>query len=293
MYERADVNNAVISQTRALPVTRIAVAHLVRRSNDEKHLRQFIESYTKHPAGIEHQLILLLKGYSASDVIGIKKLTGSIDWHPFIMPDEGRDIGAYLAVARALAFDQFCFLNSYSRVLADDWLLKLHTALETMPRAGVVGATGTWWRPTRDIEFPNYNIRTNGFLIRRETLLSLKLWPIRGRPDAVRFEAGPDGMTRQLMLQGWLPYVVDREGVAWSSEKWPYCQVFWSGDQERLLIADNRTDWYATGRPRLRAWCRKIAWTPERAGRRPGRAPKWMRKLAAKVVGSLLSQEPA
>jgi hypothetical protein len=262
---------------------RIAVVHLVRRANDLRCLETFIEAYRQYPAGLPHDLVFALKGFEPTEEEAVRSAARGLNWIPFPVADVGRDIGTYLTVASALSYDFFCFLNSFARPVAPDWLLKLYRALVTTPGAGVVGATGSWWRPSREQPFPNYNIRTNGFLIRRDVLLSLDLWEMRGRRDVVRFEAGPDGMTRQLMARGLEPYVVDADGLVWAKERWPISRTFWSRDQEALLIADNRTDWYATGRPRLRAWCRKIAWTGERAGRRPGRAPKWMRRLGMRV----------
>ena len=49
-------------------------------------------------------------------------------------------------LARTLQRARYCFLNSYSRVLADDWLAKLDTAL-SHPGVGLVGATGSWASP--------------------------------------------------------------------------------------------------------------------------------------------------
>lgn len=41
----------------------ISVAHLIRRGNDAGCLERFLQSYRKHPAGIDHELIFLLKGF--------------------------------------------------------------------------------------------------------------------------------------------------------------------------------------------------------------------------------------
>lgn len=54
-----------------------------------------------------------------------------------------QDIAAYAYAADRLEHRRLCFLNSYSTVLAPGWLAKLDRALD-QPRAGLVGATGSW-----------------------------------------------------------------------------------------------------------------------------------------------------
>lgn len=262
---------------------RIAVVHLVRKANDVRFLHAFMEAYRRFPAGRPHELILILKGFEPGEEAEVRGITGDIAWTALPLPDTGRDIGSYLAAARLLDHDFVCFINSFSRPLAADWLAKLHAALTTTPQAGVVGATGSWWRMSREHPFPNYNIRTNGFLIRRDLLVALRLWDIRDRNDAVLFEAGPEGLTRQILDRGLQPLVVDADGIVWPHDRWPISRTFWSREQEGLLIADNRTDAYAAAGPRLRAWYRKVAWSEEKAGRRPGRPPKWMRRIGARL----------
>lgn len=58
-------------------------------------------------------------------------------------PDEGLDLGTYFAAAARLRCHRYCFLNSYSELLADGWLAKLERALAE-PDVGMAGATGSW-----------------------------------------------------------------------------------------------------------------------------------------------------
>ncbi len=262
---------------------RIAVVHLVRKANDAGFLNTFIDAYRRFPAGQAHDLVFILKGFEPGEESTVLAAAGDLRYSLLTLPDTGRDIGSYLAAAHLLEQDYLFFLNSFSRPLHPDWLAKLYRALVETPCAGVVGATGSWWRMSREHPFPNFSIRTNGFLIKRQLLLQLSLWEIRDRQDAVLFEAGPEGLTRQLLDRGLQPFVVDAEGIVWPHERWPISRTFWSREQEGLLIADNRTDAYAAAGPRLRAWYRKVAWTPDRAGRRPGRPPKWIRRIGARL----------
>lgn len=170
---------------------RIAVVHLVRKANDAGFLHAFIEAYRRFPAGQAHDLVFILKGFEAGEEAAVLAAAGDLRYSLLTLPDTGRDIGSYLAAARLLNQDFLFFLNSFSRPLHPGWLAKLYRGLVETPCAGVVGATGSWWRMSREHPFPNFNIRTNGFLIRRELLLQLRLWEVRDRQDAVLFEAGP------------------------------------------------------------------------------------------------------
>jgi D-glycero-D-manno-heptose 1,7-bisphosphate phosphatase len=216
---------------------RIAVAHLVRKANDIRFLHAFLDAYRRLPAGRPHDLVLILKGFAPGEETVVAEAARGLAWTPLALPDTGRDVGSYLAAAKLLDQDLLCFINSFSRPLSADWLAKLHTALTVTPQAGVVGATGSWWRISRDHPFPNYNIRTNGFLIRRDLLMQLRLWEIKDRHDAVLFEAGPEGLTAQILARGLQPFVVDADGVVWPHERWPISRTFWSREQEGLLKA--------------------------------------------------------
>ena len=89
--------------------------------------------------------------------------------------------------------------------------------------------------------FPNHHVRTNGFMLRREVMLGLR-WPaIHTKSDALAFESGRDGLTRQLEARGLAALVVGRDGEAFAPADWWRSGTYRCGDQHNLLIADNRT----------------------------------------------------
>jgi hypothetical protein len=89
--------------------------------------------------------------------------------------------------------------------------------------------------------FPNHHVRTNGFMMRRDLILDLH-WPsIRMKQDAVAFESGRDGLTRQVEARGLGVLVVGRDGEGYGPADWWCSGTYRSRDQENLLIADNRT----------------------------------------------------
>ena len=104
----------------------------------------FLDSYNKWPAGLEHDLIVLRKGW--------KGVPGAEDLGPLVarhggtlidLPDDGFDWGAYMRVGRLIDHEWILFLNSHSRVLCENWLKYLHEAAAGTG-VGVAGATGSW-----------------------------------------------------------------------------------------------------------------------------------------------------
>jgi hypothetical protein len=53
--------------------------------------------------------------------------------------------------------------------------------------------------------------------------------------------------------------VVDRHGKLFTQEGWPASRTFRSGQQEGLLVADNRTDDFASGPPERREMLARLA----------------------------------
>ena len=122
----------------------VAVVHLVRRHNGTGPLRRFLASYRAHPAGIPHELVLVLKGYVDGIVdADVQSLAREVEARLLPLPDRGLDIGTYFAAAAALDHRRLCFVNSFTVVQADQWLAKLHAALEDS-RVGLAGATGSY-----------------------------------------------------------------------------------------------------------------------------------------------------
>lgn len=122
----------------------IGVVYLYRFAEGELSARTFLESYRAHPAGIEHDLHVILKGFpDETSRAAARALFGPVCANPIELDDTGYDIGSYLAAARQVANQRLAFLNTFSAILADDWLAHLEAALNR-PEVGLVGATGSW-----------------------------------------------------------------------------------------------------------------------------------------------------
>ena len=123
---------------------RIGVVHLIRRANGIGSFQRFLESYRAHPAGLEHDLVLIFKGFaSRKDVREYDPLLTALSHRRIDVTDYGYDLGAYLKAIKRLDYDCYCFLNSFSRIRADNWLAHLYRAL-TLPGVGIAGATGSF-----------------------------------------------------------------------------------------------------------------------------------------------------
>ena len=256
----------------------IGVVHLVWGPLGPGPLRDFAASYRAHPAGAEHELIVLLNGVEdrslLAELAGVEHRTIELE-RPML------DLAAYHEAARRLEHERLCFLNSYSVIRGEGWLGHLARALD-QPGVGMAGATGSWesqaeWRrgaprywlyqlaglreARRDYpRFPNPHLRTTGFLIDRELLLGLGFDGAVDKHAAYLIESGKDGIAARLERRGLKMLVVGRDGRSFEVPEWPRSGTFRLGDQENLLISDNQTGAYQGAWHRLRRRLTRASW---------------------------------
>lgn len=258
---------------------KLAAVYLLRQKNDSAYLRNFITSYREMAEPLEHDLVIVFKGFSETNKQSCLDILEGVDHVAIDCEDRGFDIGSYLEVARETSYKRMLFLNSFSVLLASGWLSKLNTALDSGENIGVVGTTGSYEPSGADSPFPNYHIRTTGFFMDRQLLLDLDLWEMKKKHHTSRFEAGPDNLTQQILRREQTPIVVDRDGAVYGKEDWPHSGTYRTGDQELLLIADNRTSAYLEAEPEMRQWLHDLAWSADRPGPSPLKQRKWSRRL--------------
>ncbi len=108
--------------------------------------------------------------------------------------------------------------------------------------------------------FPAPSLRTNAFMVSHNTLRLLRLHPIKSKADSLALESGRNSITRQVQRLGLRTLVVDRAGDIFDHQQWDRSFTFWQGEQQGLLVADNRTLLYENGDPDLRRVLSSLTW---------------------------------
>lgn len=254
----------------------INVIHLVWAPLGVAPLERFLESYRRHAAGIDHRLSVIFNGFGRDLPTPFEAALSGIEFEPLHLSERHLDLAAYRAAAEAAAAPRLCFLNSHSELLAEGWLETLHRRLAA-PKVGLVGATGSYEQSAsspvgrivnrrRLTRFPNPHIRTSSFMISRELMLDLDWGEVRKKAAAWQLENGPQSITRQVWQRGLKALVVGKDGEAYPQERWYESRTFRSGDQENLLVADNRTREYEEADPVTRRWLAELAWGRDAVG---------------------------
>lgn len=251
----------------------ICLVHLAWAGAGPSTLQRFLDSYHTHPAGTSHRLVIAWNGYRDRDQLGAaQQIAEGTEHDDFVVRESKLDLAVYWEVAQWASEPAVCFVNSYSRVIADGWLASMARHLGE-DGVGLAGATGSWESPLstanlprrllragRYPEFPNPHIRTNAFMLERRRLLDLR-WPETTRKSqAYELESGNEGITRQIEALGLRAVVVGRDGRAYDRDDWRDSRTFRAGEQDNLLVADNQTRHYDEAQGRTRRKLARMAW---------------------------------
>src|SRR5439155_1996312 len=97
---------------------RICVVYLARAVNGIAAFKQFLQSYRRFPAGIDHDLVVVLKGFrGALELAPYEDLIADLGAKSLRVGDYGFDVRAYLKAAREFENPYFCLFNSFSEIL--------------------------------------------------------------------------------------------------------------------------------------------------------------------------------
>lgn len=240
----------------------LSVVYLARKSNHPRWMSYFLKSLKKYPPGIKYDLNVICKGYEKGEAPAELKNFAAPDLINVTLhftDDSTFATNAFFEIAKHIENEVLIFFVSWSRVLAPHWGKIMLDGLHR-PDVGIIGASSGYEKLNEENDFPNCSIRTTGFCIRRDLWLSLEFGPLTRKYDGNLFEAGPNGMTKQIMARGLLALVAGRDGKYFDVNEWPNSRTFRSGNQENLLFSDNRTNDYDVGSNRRRKRLARLNW---------------------------------
>jgi hypothetical protein len=231
-----------------------------------------------------HDVMMLFKGFDGDIPETYREVLSDIKHESIFVEDKGFDIGPYFEVVQRRVSYFYLFLNSFSEILADDWMAILFGHV-TLNGVGAAGATGSWesrmapapirieppvkyaykklrsliWRRSLQA-FPNFHLRTNAFIASRSVLLKLEVPRIKSKNHTLAFESGPNGFTKQLHALNRRMLVSGRDGQAYEKEDWFKSATFKQKSQDNLLIADNQTKRFLLANPNQQCNMSISAW---------------------------------
>ena len=270
----------------------IRILHLVWAPLGPEALRGFLAALHEHPPGAPAALSVILNGFPSRGAAGehlalLEDSGAELTW----TPEPRQDLGAYAWAAAQVREPLLCLMNSYARPLRAGWLARLAAALEG--GASAASATGSWESHASELRlgdrlragrglrdrlggaidwaayrgrfprFPNPHLRTNGFLGPRELLDAVARRPPHTKLAAYEVESGRNGLSRRACSGGGRIVVVGRDGRAYGPDEWPASRTWRAGEQENLLIADNRTGEWAGASAGERAAMARRSWGAE------------------------------
>lgn len=249
-----------------------SIVHLVWGPLGAEPLRSFLESLRTHPAGRSYELVVIFNGLEDRELRHRLEAELQSVPHRLVETDEPViDLSAYRFALDSIETPRVLFVNSYTRVLADNWL-ELMAAQLDRDGVGMVGATGTWesihsapfklrmaWTKLFP-KFPNYHLRTTGFALDTELARQLRWRRPSGKISALGLESGRRSISREVKRRGLELVVAGADGRGYGEREWSMSRTFRDGEQENLLLADNRTDDYAAADADARARLRALAW---------------------------------
>lgn len=277
----------------------LSVIHLVWLPYGIEHFKKFVNSYVDHAASYPHELIIAFNGTAfhhldePANYIEYLK-TKNVSSYKTIYFDGGQDIEIYRKAAKQLRTEYVLFLNSYSEILADNWLLKYVQNFDKS--VGLIAATASlqsyyssvFQKNTRTWEtkkgliynftkfklffkayfywrflfkpFPNPHTRSNAFLVRRKEFLAMRTGAITSKFRAYLFENGRQSLTNYYLKLGMKVLVVDKNGNTFEPGKWKLSLTFWISKQENLLVSDNQAKLYNEADTAEKISMTKLAW---------------------------------
>ncbi len=246
------------------------VAYIAYEPLGINYLKVFLKYYEKFDSGHDHDLLICFKQFKSKNNI--------IDWEKnikikYLKFDDSNnlndfDIGSYFRIAKKYSNRHILFLNTYTRPNTDNWL---KIFINNYNKKIVLGATGSlsslpslffnfFFKQHSKIQqikwgikhllhvklFPNAHLRTTGFFIQAEDLLTLNFDTNKftKKIETNYFEGGRNGLSNRLIRKGYKLKLVNSDNKSFDISDWKFSQTFYLGNQEKLIFRDNMTDDY-------------------------------------------------
>lgn len=207
---------------------------------------QFVDSYKKFNAGVEHQLTILLKKSTPRYFVNIVK---NKRFKVLELPDEGLDIGAFMLAAKQLQGEYLFCIGSGVAILCDNWLKKFDDAFKSDASIQLAGPMGTYAQGHSG-RFPNPHIRTCAFMMKRDLFLDYVAnhkFP-ETKEDTWEIEHCAGSLTNFVLSKGGQAVVVNNDGNVFSPAGWEKAQTYLTLDSKAIM--DDK-------------WARRFAFTDE------------------------------
>ncbi|MBI1215366.1 MAG: hypothetical protein GC185_06060 [Alphaproteobacteria bacterium] len=245
---------------------KIAVMYLCRFGNPPHFSRNFLKDVIRFRAGVEFDLVYILKGFpegvSDKAFLEIRKEL-PCDSYEVRVSDDLFITSAHLGGAEQVDHEMVLPLTSWSNIHCDQWLSPFVSAFDKIPDCAISGATGSFESLDDKTPFPNIHIRTTAFLLNRNLFVSAERGELKTKYDNNLMEAGPNGLTRQMLNRNKRVAVVGKGGQIWEPRDWAKSLTFRAGYQENLIISDNRTHAYDVSKQKKRLRLARMAWGEE------------------------------
>lgn len=244
-----------------------------------KAVEKFADTYKHHPAGCEHKLTIAAKAWDkkSDDYKRLLNIAHELNASIIYLPDDGFDFMAYYRVAKKLRSKFIFCIPTTSEIMYDNWLKKFEDNINANPNLRLAGSTGSWEicpiayeelkkelknpynifakiikclpylyliykQKTKPLKYPNYHIRSGGFIIERKLYIDFIKHhrKPRHKVEAYNLESGHDSMTKFVLKKGYDIGVVGADGILYNKEEWNISRTFRYTDISNLLIKDKQ-----------------------------------------------------
>lgn len=226
-------------------------------------VENFFRSYSKHPSGEEHSLVIIAKNWNDNcEYKRLRELSDEYNAKIIDLPDDGWDFGAYFRVTKLLDTDYIVFLGSSTTILCDNWLYAFFNAFKNDESIQIVGAMGSWGYMLEGLTFPNYHIRTCSFMIKRELFLEytkIHKFPVT-KEDTYEIEHGKTSITNFVLDKGYKAVVVNSDGEIFAPEDWWHSKTFRYPGEWKSMLSDRHSSFYTGPIEKHRESMERASW---------------------------------